>query len=151
MSEDRLQFECVKWFWNHVTEERGFLCRTENKTTKGARDKALGLVKGMSDLKYTSKDGTQMFFELKAKNSRHQVSHLVEQLNFIEKHQKRGCIGFFIFSLEQFQTIMASCYNGVTSNTYTLSQHSIDYIKSRIEDAKLKESITVKLDYEFNI
>ena len=150
MTEDRLQFEIVTWFHNSVPEERGFLCRTENKTNKGARDKGLGLVKGMSDLRYTAPCNSQVLFELKAPGSRHPVDHLKQQLNFIHQHSKRGAIGFFVFSLDRFQTIIANIVpNGVNLNAINMANHSIAYIRKVVNEAELKRQKTVFLDYDY--
>ncbi len=150
MSEDRLQYEIIKWFNNKIPAERGYLCRTENKTNKGANAKALGMVKGMSDLKYTAPCGTQILIELKTLNSRHDVNHLRKQLDFIVKHSIRGAVGFFVFELEAFQTIIANIVpNGVNLRALTMATHSQQYIKDMIEWADTKGSKTIELCYDF--
>ena len=150
MTEDRLQFDCVKWFHNSVTEERGFLCRTENKTNKGARDLGLGMVKGMSDLRYTDKNGTTILFELKAQDSRHDVKKLKEQLNFIERHELRGAVGFFIFELDQFKTVMANIVpSGINDLAIAMSNLSKAYIKRMIGESEKINRKTVELHFNY--
>lgn len=150
MTEDQLQFKIVTWFHNHVPEERGYLYRTENKTNKGARDKGLGLIKGVSDLHYTAPCSIRCYFELKAMNSRHEVTHLEEQLHFIELQEKRGGLGFFVFELEHFQTIMANIFpNGVNLFAYSMAKDSVAYIRDRVELARQSRCKTVMLSYDF--
>lgn len=150
MTEDQLQFKIVTWFHNNVPEERGYLYRTENKTNKGAKDKGLGLIRGVSDLHYTAPCNTRLLIELKAPKKRHTVVHLEEQLNFIYKHQKRGAVGCFVFSLDQFQHLMANTLpNGLNLLGLKMAARSVKYIERVVEVAKLMKNKTVELDYNF--
>lgn len=53
MTEHQLQAECVQWFWNTYPAWRGMLIHVDNNSynqIEGNRKKALGVVKGVSDL-----------------------------------------------------------------------------------------------------
>jgi len=150
MTEDQLQFKIVTWFHNSIPEERGYLYRTENKTTKGARDKGLGLIKGVSDLHYTAPCSMRCYFELKVMSSRHEVTHLEEQLHFIELQEKRCGLGFFVFELEHFQTIMANIVpNGVNLLAHRMAKDSVNYIRDSVNYARESRCKTVMLNYDF--
>lgn len=147
--EDRLQKNIVRIFKYMAPREDLFFCRTENKTDKGAYYKNLGLTKGMTDIKYTSRTGKQILIELKAQKTRHDIEHLKEQLNFIEEHQKRGCLGIFIFSVDHFQTFMANILNDITINALTMCNDSQNYIQSVIKNAEAIGNKTALLYYDY--
>jgi len=53
MTESKLQTDCFKWAWNERPETRGLLCYNLNNSRNridGARNKALGLIAGRSDM-----------------------------------------------------------------------------------------------------
>ena len=150
MTEDQLQFQIVTWFHNNIPSERGYLYRTENKTNKGARDKGLGLIKGVSDLHYHAPCGRLLLIELKAPKMRHSVAHLEEQLKFIAQHEKRGAVGFFVFSLDQFQHIIANTVpDGLNIGCFEMAKKSIRYIEDVVKQAKIEGRKTVELNYKF--
>lgn len=55
ISENKIQSECFKWHWNTYPEQRGLLCYNLNNSRNkidGMQNKALGLIKGRSDMVY---------------------------------------------------------------------------------------------------
>ena len=150
MTEDQLQFKIVTWFHNNIPTERGYLYRTENKTNRGAKDKGLGLIKGVSDLHYHTPCGRLLLIELKAPKMRHSVEHLEQQLKFIAQHEKRGAVGFFVFSLDQFQHIIANTVpDGLNILGFEMAKKSIRYVEDMVKMATILRNKTVKLDYNF--
>jgi len=66
-SEIKLQSECFLWHWNSRPAERGLLCYNLNNSAnkiQGNQNKALGLIKGRSDMVYY-KNGTAIMLEFK--------------------------------------------------------------------------------------
>ena len=54
-TEGRIQSDCVMWLWNEYPETRGFLCYNLGNSKNeidGARNKAMGLMPGRSDLTF---------------------------------------------------------------------------------------------------
>ena len=79
-SEARLQSECFLWFHNTHPHLRGRLFLVNNtpkNATDGARLKAMGMVKGVSDMIYLRVDHPPLCLEFKlptGKQSREQVT-----------------------------------------------------------------------------
>lgn len=66
-SEIQLQSECFLWHWNNKPNERGLLCYNLNNSAnkiQGNQNKALGLIKGRSDMVYY-KNRTAIMLEFK--------------------------------------------------------------------------------------
>lgn len=151
MNEKRLQFDCVTWFNNSVPTERGTLFAILNETNKGAHKKGIGLVKGASDLAYIAQDGVFCPIELKVPDTRHEVEHLKRQIDFIKKMNDRGGLGFFCFSKNHFQHIIASLTPGVTISAQAISDHSIRFIENSIVKGEMRKTKTVKLEWDENM
>lgn len=67
-TEDRIQQECVEWFWNTYPQYRGLLCYNDNNAAnaiKGAINKRIGMVKGRSDLSFYYRFDGIVFIEMK--------------------------------------------------------------------------------------
>lgn len=72
MTESKLQAECFKSHWNTYSEERGLLYMNFNNpqdARHGMHLRSLGLVAGVADMTYLSKDGP-VFLEFKALKGR---------------------------------------------------------------------------------
>ena len=66
-SEIKLQSTCFLWHWNNYPNERGLLCYNLNNSAnkiQGNQNKALGLIKGRSDMVYY-KNGKAIMLEFK--------------------------------------------------------------------------------------
>lgn len=66
-SEIYLQSKCFLWHWNNYPNERGLLCYNLNNSKNkidGNQNKALGLIKGRSDMVYYKK-GKAIMLEFK--------------------------------------------------------------------------------------
>jgi hypothetical protein len=66
-SEIKLQSTCFLWHWNNYPNERGLLCYNLNNSAnkiQGNQNKALGLIKGRSDMVYYKK-GKAIMLEFK--------------------------------------------------------------------------------------
>ena len=62
-SEIKLQAECFQWHWNTHIHERGLLCYNLNNSAnkiQGNQNKALGLIKGRSDMVLYRESGVIM-------------------------------------------------------------------------------------------
>ena len=62
-SEIKLQAECFQWHWNIHIHERGLLCYNLNNSAnkiQGNQNKALGLIKGRSDMVLYRESGVIM-------------------------------------------------------------------------------------------
>ena len=69
-SEIKLQAECFQWHWNTYIHERGLLCYNLNNSAnkiQGNQNKALGLIKGRSDMVLYRKSGV-IFLEFKTES-----------------------------------------------------------------------------------
>ena len=78
-SEVKIQSQIFQWHWNNYPEERGLLCYNLNNSAnkiQGNQNKALGLIKGRSDMVYYY-NGTAVMIELKnatGKQSKEQIA-----------------------------------------------------------------------------
>ena len=78
ISEVKIQSQIFQWHWNNYPEERGLLCYNLNNSAnkiQGNQNKALGLIKGRSDMVYYY-NGTAVMIELKnatGKQSKEQI------------------------------------------------------------------------------
>ena len=147
MTETKLQFDIVMWFNNNYKTDRGSLFAIQNETNKGAYKKGLGLVPGASDLGHILETGVFCAFELKAPNARHVVKHLKRQSGWLQLVNKRGGVGFFIFSVKHFQHAIDNCKLD-NERTHLISKNSLDFIANCIEIAEEKGTKTVKLDWK---
>jgi hypothetical protein len=145
MTEDRLQYECVKWFYNTFPNHRGMLFEINNKTVRGAYRKGLGLVRGASDLMFLHPKGFVVPIELKVESSRHELAHLIRQYNWLEQTRLRGGVPFICTKLEDFIEIIDLCITFEHKERLThLSRASMDRIKNIILNTP-KEQKTVKI------
>ena len=104
MTEAQIQSECVRWFWNTYPEHRRMLFHVDNNSWNaiiGAQKKALGVVKGVSDLVLVL-DGCVMFLEFKDETGVQKV----EQEDFECKVKDRGHAYRVFRSVEQFKQII---------------------------------------------
>lgn len=67
-TEGRLQSDCFLEFWNKypILRMRLFMVKNNSKNRiQGARDKAMGMVKGAADMIFLKSDGKNLFLEFK--------------------------------------------------------------------------------------
>lgn len=105
ITEDRLQAECFKWFWNTYPELRRTLFHVPNGDNKnaisGARYKALGVVAGVPDLIWMI-NGTAICFELKT-----DVGVISEKQKAVHsKFKEQGITTYIIRDIETFRAII---------------------------------------------
>lgn len=99
MTELQEQAKFAQWFWNTFPSERGMLHANDNNsynTIEGARKKALGVVKGVSDFELVGY-GKVVFIEFKLPG---QVQTL-EQIDFMNKVRERGQLYQLVYSFEE--------------------------------------------------
>ncbi len=104
MTETRMQSECAMWFWNTYPQYRRMLhCNMNNQTNQiaGNRSKAMGVVKGVTDLEFIS-FGAVFFIELKFGSGK----LTDEQEDFRDKVLARGHRWVEIRSLEEFKKLI---------------------------------------------
>lgn len=102
--EDKLQSECFKWFWNSFPLWRRMLFHVDNNSYNaviGARKKALGVVKGVSDMVLIGWDHVY-FLEFKTVIGRQKQ----EQIEFEQRVKARGHEYIIIRSIEQFKRLI---------------------------------------------
>jgi hypothetical protein len=99
-SEVKIQSQIFQWHWNNYPTERGLLCYNLNNSAnkiQGAQNKALGLIKGRSDLVYYYK-GSAIMIELKNATGKQTKEQIVWQ----ELVESQGFIYLVMRSLEDF-------------------------------------------------
>jgi hypothetical protein len=103
-SEIKLQSTCFLWFHNTYPNERGLLCYNLNNSAnkiQGNQNKALGLIKGRSDMVYY-KNGKAIMIEFKTETG----TQKPEQKDWEEIMTKQGFEYHIIRSFEQFQQLI---------------------------------------------
>jgi hypothetical protein len=111
--EEKLQSECYKWFHNSFPLERRMLFHVDNNSynaTIGAHKKALGVVKGVSDLVFII-DGSVIFIEMKTPSGEQET----EQRDFEMKVKSRGHTYVVIRTFGMFKAYITNKlkqYNG---------------------------------------
>jgi len=141
-SESQLQAECIVYFHNTFKKHRKTLIEINNSTTNGASRKALGLVKGASDLVLCTKEGLFCPLEIKLNGTRHDIKHVREQLHFIENIKSRSGLGFFVWNFNQFKNI---CEFLLMENLEAAKQYSTENLKKvekMLEKAETKKTKT---------
>lgn len=106
-AELRLQSDCFLWHWNTFPEERGMLFHVQNKARnriEGAKFKAIGVVRGVSDLIYVLPQGRSLYVEMKTSTGRQSK----DQEEWQAKVQARGHIYLICRSLAEFQNIVTT-------------------------------------------
>ncbi|SEA59515.1 VRR-NUC domain-containing protein [Arachidicoccus rhizosphaerae] len=105
-TESRLQADITQWFWNTYPEHRGMLFHVNNKARnaiEGNKFKAMGVVKGVSDLVLVLPQGRILFIELKTPTGSQEAA----QKEWQAKVQERGHNYIIIRSLEEFKALIA--------------------------------------------
>lgn len=109
MTEAQLQNQCFIWFHNTFFEERQMLHNNDNNSynsIEGARKKALGVVKGISDFELIL-DHAVVFIELKLPGEVQKP----EQITFQQKVTERGHLYVLIYSFEEFKNFITNVCN----------------------------------------
>lgn len=103
--ESQLQEACTKWFWNVIGEPyRRMLFHVNNNSTgsvRGAQNRSLGVVRGVSDLVFIS-FGETIFIELKLPGQ----TQSEEQIDFERKVLERGHRYILCHSFEGFKNLI---------------------------------------------
>lgn len=105
MTEEQLQAECYRWFWNKFIEERQMLFHVDNNSYNGIignRKKSLGVVKGISDFIFILPNGRTAFIEMKTEKGYQKP----EQREFMHKVCERGHEYYICRSVDQFKTLI---------------------------------------------
>lgn len=105
-SELQMQAECFQHHWNTYPNERGLLHANNNNShnaIKGNQNKALGIVKGVSDMEYF-KSGQMYFLEFKTPEGTQSKA----QKEFQRQVEAEGGIYLIIRSFEQFKEFIKS-------------------------------------------
>jgi len=100
ISEVKIQSQIFQWHWNNYPEERGLLCYNLNNSAnkiQGNQNKALGLIKGRSDMVYYY-NGTAVMIELKNATGKQSK----EQIQWEATIKKAGFQYIVMRSLEDF-------------------------------------------------
>ena len=101
LSEVKIQTQIFQWHWNSYPDERGLLCYNLNNSANkidGNRNKALGLIKGRSDMVYYYQSSAIM---IELKNAKGKQSK--EQIEWQKLLESQGFTYVVIRSLEEFK------------------------------------------------
>jgi len=101
LSEVKIQSQIFQWHWNNYPKERGLLCYNLNNSANkidGNRNKALGLIKGRSDLVYYFQ-GQAIMLELKTAKGKQSR----DQTQWQELIEANGFRYLVLRSLEEFK------------------------------------------------
>lgn len=104
MTEEQLQNKCTVWFWNSFPLWRRMLFHVDNNSYNaiiGARKKALGVVKGPSDLVFVGFYQV-VFIEMKNPGEKQKP----EQIDFMDKVMSRGHMYVVISDFETFKSLI---------------------------------------------
>lgn len=102
--ENKLQSDCFLWHWNTFPEDRQMLFHVNNKgrnAIEGNKFKAMGVVKGVSDMIYIM-PGKVLFIEFKAASG----AQRPEQQTFEKKVKERGFNYIIIRTIEEFKKLI---------------------------------------------
>lgn len=113
MKESTLQSKMVVDFSQKRPNEKGLLWATGNRTLSerdGMKQKAMGLVAGVSDLIYF-KNGIFVGIEVKVKGSKHSKSHIKKQLEWGLKIEQNGGEWYIVTSLDGFWGVIHAILN----------------------------------------
>lgn len=104
-AEAQLQEACTKWFWNVIGDPyRRMLFHVNNNSTgsvRGAQNRSLGVVRGVSDLVFIS-FGETIYIELKLPGRTQEP----EQIDFMNKVLERGHRYILCYSFEGFKNLI---------------------------------------------
>lgn len=103
-SEIYLQSKCFLWHWNNYPNERGLLCYNLNNSKNkidGNQNKALGLIKGRSDMVYYKK-GKAIMLEFKTDTG----TQSKDQKQWEENIINQGFEYHIIRNFEEFEKII---------------------------------------------
>ena len=106
MTEHQLQAMCTQWFWNTYPTWRRMLVTIDNNSynqIEGNKKKALGVVRGASDLMLISARAV-FFVELKVGAN----VQSAQQKDFQEKVEARGHTYIIIKSFEDFKAFICN-------------------------------------------
>ena len=103
-NELQLQAKCTQWYWNEFrfTDNKRMLhCNMNNSFNRiaGALAKALGVVKGVSDVEFIDYGGVTWYIEFKMISG----SQSDEQKEFQAEVEKRGHKYVILYSFEEFK------------------------------------------------
>jgi hypothetical protein len=104
LAELPLQAQCFQWHWNNFPKERQMMFHCNNKAAnaiEGNKFKAMGVVKGVSDLIYICKDKV-VFIEMKTEKGVQRP----DQKTFQDKVQQLGHEYWVIRNLEDFKKLI---------------------------------------------
>ena len=100
LSEVKIQAQIFQYHWNNYPEERGLLCYNLNNSAnkiQGSQNKAIGLIKGRSDMVYYN-NGTAIMIELKNDTGKQSKEQLLWQTTI----EKAGFKYLIMRSLQDF-------------------------------------------------
>lgn len=101
--EEKLQAECFQWHWGTYPHKRRTLFHVQQKARnkmEGSRFKAMGVVKGISDLIMVC-PGKTIYIEMKTATG----TQSDEQIDFQRQVEANGQEYYICRSLEQFQSL----------------------------------------------
>lgn len=101
MTEEQIQSECFKWFWNEYPSQRRMFFHVDNNSYNaiiGAKKKTLGVVKGVSDC-ILILNSNVIFIEFKDETGKQKD----EQIDFENKVVERKHLYIIIRSVKQFK------------------------------------------------
>jgi hypothetical protein len=108
-NEEQLQAYCFQWAWNTYPQYRRLFFHVQQNmfgnAYRGSINKAIGVVKGVSDFVVISK-GAVLFLEFKVGSNKQSP----EQVDFENKVKSCGFKYAVVYSFIEFKTIMEDIY-----------------------------------------
>jgi len=106
-NEDRIQTDCYVWFHNKFPKLRGLLCYNLNNSKNkiaGAKNKAMGLQKGRSDLVLYYK-GKAYMIEMKTEDGKQTKDQKIWQATVV----RNGFKYYLARNINEFKIIIYGC------------------------------------------
>jgi len=121
MKEKILQAKMVMEFSQRFPESRGLLFAVNNEANSNKQAmvfKALGVIKGASDLVYCL-DGKLIAIEVKAPSQKHKRNHIMNQLDWGTRITLGGGEYYIVTSVESFLSVINA---DISDEVYTLDK-----------------------------
>ena len=131
MNEDQTQAHIIKWFSNTYPEFRGLLFEVNNDTKSikhAMKRRAMGMISGVSDLLFITPQGRVAGIEIKAPETRHKTTHIINQLSWGNLVIETGGLYLISASIDEIMMFVNEIINFNFERAHVMSQSSISRI-----------------------
>jgi hypothetical protein len=133
--EQNIQNKLVMWFSQEYPQHYGRLFMVNNNTTSkenGTKLKAMGIIAGVSDLLFIG-NGYFAAIEIKAPNTRHKTSHVLQQMEFIKTMIFKGHRGIISSDLNILKLYLSLLIQNDENYADDLSYNELQKITMQID------------------